>query len=94
MDRRNFLASIPALSAIPFIGKDIQRTESGILIVQPEQVDQCIDLKEWQKIECRLYQYGNHIGDALITNLTFEAEIYKPTVGMLEAQIITPLKFK
>lgn len=92
MDRRNFLASIPALSAIPFIGKYIQRTESGILIVQPEQVDQYtgIDIKGWQHIECRLYQYGKHIGDARINNITVDCPLAGPTQAFIEAELLYP----
>lgn len=38
MDRRNFLALIPSISAIPFIGKNIEKTSEKIVIYQPEQV--------------------------------------------------------
>lgn len=79
MNRRNFLAFIPALSAVPIIGKDIQKTESGLLIVQPEQVEQAmgINFQKWHKVECRLYQDGKHIADAFISETSLSTEVVR-----------------
>jgi hypothetical protein len=38
MNRRNFLAFIPALSAIPIVGKHLEQDKEKIVIYQPEDV--------------------------------------------------------
>jgi hypothetical protein len=78
MDRRNFLAFIPTLSAIPFIGKDIVKTESGILIadpvphVKPGIVATRINPMD---LEVRLFSEGKHVGNAFISAINFSSPI-------------------
>ena len=38
MNRRNFFATIPALGALPFIGDQVEKTDSGILLVTPKPI--------------------------------------------------------
>lgn len=60
MDRRNFLALIPSLSAIPFVGSAITKTDSGILLLDPEpEIIKPRPMEEhpqWHETEVRLYR--------------------------------------
>lgn len=39
MNRRNFFATIPALGALPFIGDQVEETQSGILLVKSKPIE-------------------------------------------------------
>lgn len=103
MDRRNFLAFIPTLSAIPFIGKDIIKTKSGILIadpvphIKPAIVAARINPMD---LEVRLFSEGKHVGNAfirtiewssgLIENSCFDRPINGPMCMDLTCSVIDP----
>lgn len=75
MDRRNFLAFIPAISAIPFIGKNIEKTESGIFITKPEPITTNAawipsDINP-MRLQVRLYHDEQQVGQAYITAFHF-----------------------
>lgn len=83
MDRRNFLAFIPTLSAIPFIGKNIEKTDSGIFISKPElcTLDQPIGMPsniDPMKLEVRLYNGNKKVGEAYIR----EFNIWNETIDI------------
>lgn len=82
MNRKNFLASIPFISSIPLIGKDIFRDSGNIVIVQPEEFN-CkpdkIDPKimsdcsvEDGPVKVVLMYNGHIVGEAGTDNLTVE----------------------
>lgn len=78
MERRKFLAFIPTLSAIPFIGKDIIQNEAGIHIIKPTPIIQpgISDGFDPMKVEIRLYQEGQHIANAYLTSMTLNQPIF------------------
>jgi hypothetical protein len=81
INRRNFLALIPSLSAIPLLGKDIIQDEEKITIIKPEPIitqpptiqsvhDEGFD---FTKLDLRVFYKGQEIGRAHITSLSIEA---------------------
>ena len=69
MKRSDFLAIIPALSAIPLLGKNIVKTEGGIFIEKPLpiKIAQSLDgFNPWE-IDVHLMYRGRKIGECFIT---------------------------
>lgn len=82
MDRRNFLALIPAISSIPIIGSNIVKKKDVIEIYQPEEVDlytqplqQGID---FARCELYLVQDGRVMHKGLLTNLSINCPHDRP----------------
>ena len=77
MDRRNFLAFLPSISAIPFIGKEIIQNESGIHIIKPTPIIESgiYDGFDPHKVEIRLYQEGKHIANAYMTEFNIDRQL-------------------
>jgi len=96
MDRRNFLAFIPTLSAIPFIGTDLIKTESGILLQNPEIQPKATisSVRSIFDIEVRLYNQGQHIANAQITHFNIDAPYIETTCkdNLGDASYINPYR--
>lgn len=77
MDRRKFLAFIPAVSALPFVGAEVLQTESGILLKKPEPIEvvKKISKFDFSKISFQLMQEGVVIGKGYVTQLSMEQEL-------------------
>lgn len=69
MDRRNFLAIIPSLSAIPFIGKDIVKKSDRIEIYQPEEVNDYAKQLSNTDTYLAVVINGKVIGTAFMTSI-------------------------
>lgn len=69
MDRRNFLAIIPSLSAIPFIGKDIVKKSDRIEIYQPEEVNDYTKQLSNTDTYLAVVRNGKVIGTAYMTSI-------------------------
>jgi hypothetical protein len=89
MDRRNFLAIIPSLSAIPFIGKDIVQKSDRIEIFSPEEMQQEIAKPSY----CEMHIVSNNrvLGKGYLTNFTVDSPIDKPSHIQFISTLSTPL---
>jgi hypothetical protein len=77
MKRSDFLAFIPALSAIPLIGKNIVKTDGGIFIEKPVPIIEKAnfsDFNPWD-MEVQLWWKGRKIGDCYMTNFMVHNEM-------------------
>jgi hypothetical protein len=76
MNRRNFLAYIPALGALPYVGSEILKTDSGIVLQKPEPIEVVNEMPTFDmaKIEFHLVQEGITIAKGYCTNLTMHQE--------------------
>lgn len=71
MDRRNFLAIIPSLSAVPFIGKDIVKEKDKIILYNPTpKIIQSVPM-DWdiRDLRAKLYLNGQEIAEAYVVHL-------------------------
>lgn len=69
MNRSDFLAMIPALSAIPFIGKNIVKTDGGIFIEKPVPIKTYNHIPtdfNIHKLEVRIFANNQQVGTASI----------------------------
>lgn len=77
MDRKNFLAFIPAISAIPLIGKDIVQKPDKIEIYQPEELQryESANFGGFDLSKCRLQivQDGKVLASGWLNEMTIEA---------------------
>lgn len=71
MKRSDFLAIIPALSAIPFLGKNIVKTDGGIFIEKPKPIEIVQDFSDFNPwdIDVELHYKGRKIGECYLTNI-------------------------
>jgi len=74
MKRRNFLAFMPAISAIPFVGVDIIKKENKIEIIKPKLIEKSSDLFDINKCEVHLVQEGRLLGKGHLTNVDISQE--------------------
>lgn len=89
MDRRKFLAFMPTISAIPFVGTDFIETENGILLKDPNKAEMVKEIPDFDfnKVELHLVQEGFTIGKAILTNVNIESSHYGNQSATIEAQI-------
>jgi len=88
MKRSDFLAIIPALSAIPLIGKNIVKTDAGIFIEQPEPVSMSIPSNfDPMRLNVRLYDMDQHVGSAWIENFSWQAPFRMPGECKIECRL-------
>lgn len=82
MKRSDFLAIIPALSAIPLLGKNITKTESGIFIEKPVPIIEKVDLSDFNpwEMEIQLWWKGRKIGDCYLTHFEIKNEMREVTL--------------
>lgn len=77
MNRRNFLAFIPTLSAIPFIGTDIIQKPDKIEIIKPEafnaKEESDYEIFDFSKCEIQIVQNGKIMGRGYLTELSIDA---------------------
>lgn len=80
MNRRNFLAFLPSISAIPLIGKDIIEKSDRIEIIQPEQMTEEIkkSSQQFSLWDCEVHvvsrQTGEVIGKGYLTELNMSSD--------------------
>jgi hypothetical protein len=82
MKRSDFIASIPMLSAIPFIGRNIEQTEAGIFIEKPVPllpITNVPHLTDFRQLDVRLLLKDVEIGRAYITEIKFFNEDIETT---------------
>lgn len=80
MDRRNFLAFIPSLSAIPLIGKEIVQEKERISIIKPEPIkisQPDVPLRDLDLFDCELKLIhkpsGRQIATGYLRSITIDA---------------------
>lgn len=79
MKRRNFLAYLPSVSAIPLIGTDIISTPEKVEIIKPtpievEQVrNNTINDFDWKKAVVKIEYNGATISEGMLTSISREA---------------------
>lgn len=91
MKRSEFLAIIPCLSAIPFIGTDIIKNEKGIFIQNPEvSKDSKFTFSNYNptEIELRIYYKNEYIGNAMTTRIDWENSFSGQKRCTIEGQVI------
>lgn len=80
INRRNFLALIPSLSAIPLIGKDIIQDKEKITIIKPEPIRiEQPSLTSFDMRRCRVqvvYDDGQVLGEGYLTQMSMEHSLY------------------
>lgn len=74
MDRRNFLAVIPSLGALPFLGKDIVKEKNRIIIEEPKQIEVVQEMPrvsdyQQDKFQILICYDGKVVGTANRTNI-------------------------
>ena len=75
INRRNFLALIPSLSAIPLIGKEIIQGKDRITIIKPEPVKiENPTIASFDMTHCKLQLIFNEqvIGEGYLTEIHIE----------------------
>jgi hypothetical protein len=77
MKRSDFLAIIPSLSAIPFIGKDIIRKSDRIEIFQPEQVQQ--EISNTRECEVHIVRNGRILAKGYVDSLSINHPLLETT---------------
>lgn len=93
MKRSDFLAIIPALSAIPLLGKNIVKTDGGIFIEKPKPIEIVNDMSSirdnWMDLECVIVHRETQktVAQAYITNFTMTAAMNGPSEITLEATV-------
>jgi hypothetical protein len=77
MNRRNFLAYIPALGALPYVGSEILKTDSGIVLQKPEPIEVVNEMPTFDmaKIEFHLVQEGITIAKGYCTQLNYASGV-------------------
>jgi hypothetical protein len=78
MNRRNFFAFIPALSAIPLLGKEIIQDKEKVTIFSPEPIPIQTEPNlpfDFNSLEIQVIdkRNGNLVGIGQVTSLTMEA---------------------
>ncbi len=80
MKRSDFLAIIPALSAIPLLGKNIVKTDGGIFIEKPIPIIPSIPaISNWYDIDVQLWVGDQQVGSGKLTQLTMTGGMYETT---------------
>ena len=69
MKRLDFLAIIPSLSAIPFIGKEIIQKSDRIEIFQPEQMKDEIKSLYSEECEIHIVKNGRVLAQGFVTSV-------------------------
>jgi hypothetical protein len=91
--RRGFLSFIPALGAIPFIGTEVIKEKSRIILLEPEPIikPNPVTMNDFNLMDCevKLMYKGQEVSCGFITNLTIGAPIYGPTEINLEAKMMS-----
>lgn len=78
MNRRNFLAFIPAISAAPLVGSNILTFDDKIEIIKPEPLVVTTD-KSLLDLELHFMRGGKSVGRAIITHADFQQEFAEVT---------------
>ena len=82
MKRRNFLALLPALSASPFMAKEIIQSSDKVEIIRPEPIKLLpkadyskVNIDEFLSDCCEIYvvHKGRSIGQGYLTGISIEA---------------------
>lgn len=83
------MALIPSLSAIPIIGKHIEKDKEKIVIYQPEEVKKYTapSINNFDMRKCRLqlvYENNKVIAEGYLTELSINAPL---DVGIMDVQV-------
>lgn len=78
MKRRNFLGYIPSISAIPFVAREVVKTDAGIYLEKPEIITDIpihpTRKEHWPIKAILLDNNDNFIGEGYLTHLSITSD--------------------
>jgi hypothetical protein len=92
MNRRNFFAFIPAISAIPLVGKEIIQEEKNVTIIQPEpvKIEQQPSTISLNDLEVHVIdrRTGREVAIGWVTELNCTSPMYHASQVDIHAQLM------
>lgn len=95
MDRRNFLAYIPSVSAIPLVGTNILQFDNKIEIVKPELIKNPGSTEGMNLLEAELQVVykGKIVGQGYITELNISSQYMGPRSIEVSGQLFNLINY-
>ncbi len=97
MDRRNFLAYIPAAGAVPFVASDILIKDDKIEVVKPEIIKSVKEFNgpfDLTQLELQVVdRNGNLCGRGWVEQLSLENEFLGPRSISVSGKLINLLNY-